>query len=226
MLADCAERGAHLHSAAAPAMEPDGAKRERDDAADAAAAAEQAPAAKAPRADDDAAAAAAPQADAPTAPAAAPKERPNGKKRQVVVLLGYVGAGSQGMQRNPGARTIEDELERAFHAAGGISNENMGDFSKARAPRDCWCTGLAADMRCCVRADSVDARGAHGQGRQRRGPSSRTQGTRAGRALRCGVACGAPRTSLSRRPLRHSFASSRQAWRTASTPRYRLTCVS
>ncbi len=55
-----------------------------------------------------------------------------GKKRKVAVLLGYVGAGYAGLQRNPGVRTIEDELERAFHAAGGISDDNMGDFSKAR----------------------------------------------------------------------------------------------
>jgi tRNA pseudouridine38-40 synthase len=108
----------------------DDAKREREDGAEAAAG-EEAPSPKAARADD-ADAAAAPAADAPAAAAAAPKERPNGKKRKVVVLLGYVGAGYQGMQRNPGAKTIEDELERAFHAAGGISNENMGDFSKAR----------------------------------------------------------------------------------------------
>lgn len=113
------------------------AKREREEGAEAAAAPEEAPSPKAARAAEEggADAAAAPPADAQAA-AAAPKERPNGKKRKVVVLLGYVGAGYQGMQRNPGARTVEDELERAFHAAGGISNENMGDFAKARpAPR-------------------------------------------------------------------------------------------
>ena len=34
------------------------------------------------------------------------------------------------MQRNPGAVTIEDELEKAIVAAGGISPENAGDFQK------------------------------------------------------------------------------------------------
>ena len=109
------------------------AKREREDAADAAAA-DEAPSPKAARATEEQAAdapAAAPAADAPAAPA--PREWPHGKKRKVVVLFGYVGAGYQGMQRNPGARTIEDELERALHAAGCISDENMGEFSKARA---------------------------------------------------------------------------------------------
>jgi hypothetical protein len=110
-------------------MEESG-KREREEEAptvpgDAAADAEQeAPAAKLARADDAPAA-----ADAPAGGAAS---RPGGKKRKVVVMLGYVGAGYQGMQRNPGARTIEDELERAFHAAGGISEDNMGSFVKAR----------------------------------------------------------------------------------------------
>jgi tRNA pseudouridine38-40 synthase len=106
------------------------AKREREDAADAAAA-DEAPSPKAARATEEQAADA--PAAAPATDARAPREWPHGKKRKVVVLFGYVGAGYQGMQRNPGARTIEDELERAFYAAGGISDENMGDFSKARA---------------------------------------------------------------------------------------------
>ena len=112
-------------------MDDGDTKRERDDVADAAAAADEAPSPKAARVTE-ADAPAAPAADAPAAPAPAPREWPHGKKRKVIVLFGYVGAGYQGMQRNPGARTIEDELERAFYAAGCISDENMGDFSKAR----------------------------------------------------------------------------------------------
>jgi hypothetical protein len=46
------------------------------------------------------------------------------RKRKVAVFLAYVGHGYQGMQRNPGARTIEDELFRALHAAGAISDVN------------------------------------------------------------------------------------------------------
>ena len=46
------------------------------------------------------------------------------------MFLAYVGKGYQGMQRNPGAVTIEDELEKAIVAAGGISPENAGDFQK------------------------------------------------------------------------------------------------
>ena len=52
------------------------------------------------------------------------------KKRKVSIFLAYVGKGYQGFQRNPGAVTVEDELERAIVAAGGISADNAGDFSK------------------------------------------------------------------------------------------------
>ena len=75
------------------------------------------------------------------------------------MFLAYVGHGYQGMQRNPGAKTIEDELFRALHAAGGISDANADDngFIKVgacrrrrcrrrrrhrRRHRRCWC--------CCV----------------------------------------------------------------------------
>ncbi|KAL4427693.1 hypothetical protein ABPG75_001782 [Micractinium tetrahymenae] len=50
-----------------------------------------------------------------------------GKKRKVAMYLAYVGHGFQGMQRNPGARTIEDELFRALHQAGAISDANADE---------------------------------------------------------------------------------------------------
>ena len=37
------------------------------------------------------------------------------------------------MQSNPGQRTVESELEAAVVKAGGISQDNAGSFSKARA---------------------------------------------------------------------------------------------
>ncbi|ACO66872.1 predicted protein, partial [Micromonas commoda] len=58
-----------------------------------------------------------------------------GKKRKIAAFLAYVGKGYQGFQRNPGARTIEDELERAIVAAGGISADNAGDFTKVQWTR-------------------------------------------------------------------------------------------
>jgi tRNA pseudouridine38-40 synthase len=49
------------------------------------------------------------------------------KKRKVAMYLAYVGHDYQGMQRNPGAKTIEDELFRAIHKAGGISDSNADE---------------------------------------------------------------------------------------------------
>ena len=46
------------------------------------------------------------------------------------MLLAYCGAGYQGMQRNPGAITIEGELEQALFRAGAISQCNFGDLRK------------------------------------------------------------------------------------------------
>ena len=49
------------------------------------------------------------------------------KKRKVAMYLAYVGHDYQGMQRNPGAKTIEDELFTAIHKAGGISDSNADE---------------------------------------------------------------------------------------------------
>ena len=54
---------------------------------------------------------------------------PKIKKRKVAMFLAYVGKGFQGMQRNPGAVTIEDELEKAIVDAGRC-RANAGDFQK------------------------------------------------------------------------------------------------
>ena len=96
----------------------------------------------------DAPATAAAAADAPTTtPAVAGDPKPpaggeeaeaesgKGKKRKIAAFLAYVGKGYQGFQRNPGAKTIEDELERAIVKAGGISQDNAGDFTKVQWTR-------------------------------------------------------------------------------------------
>ena len=41
-------------------------------------------------------------------------------KRKVALLVAYNGAPYQGLQKNPGATTIEETLEAAIHSAGGI----------------------------------------------------------------------------------------------------------
>ena len=57
------------------------------------------------------------------------------KKRKVALTFAYVGAGFAGMQRNPGVRTVEGELEAAIARAGGISEANAGDFGKVQWTR-------------------------------------------------------------------------------------------
>jgi hypothetical protein len=61
-----------------------------------------------------------------------PPTNPN-KKRKVALFLAYVGHGYNGMQRNPGVKTIEEDLFKAIHAAGGISDANSDEqgFIKA-----------------------------------------------------------------------------------------------
>ncbi|CAK9215716.1 unnamed protein product [Sphagnum troendelagicum] len=58
-----------------------------------------------------------------------PGGRP-GKKRKIAMLLAYCGAGYQGMQRNPGAITIEGELEQALFCTQAIAPCNFGDLRK------------------------------------------------------------------------------------------------
>lgn len=49
------------------------------------------------------------------------------KKRKVALYLAYIGHGYQGMQKNPGAKTIEEDLFNAIHRAGGISEANADE---------------------------------------------------------------------------------------------------
>lgn len=49
------------------------------------------------------------------------------KKERVAVVFGYIGARFQGLQRNPGAFAVEDELEGAIFRAGGISSKSFSE---------------------------------------------------------------------------------------------------
>jgi len=67
-----------------------------------------------------------PGAQAPALAELPADTNPN-KKRKCVLFLSYVGHGYQGMQRNPGAKTIEDDLFNAITKAGGISEANSDE---------------------------------------------------------------------------------------------------
>ncbi|KAF3340283.1 tRNA pseudouridine synthase A [Carex littledalei] len=72
-------------------------------------------------------------------PSAVPAEpRRRYKRRKVAILLGYCGHGYQGMQKNPGAKSIEGDLEEALFHAGGVPEADRGAprrFDWARAAR-------------------------------------------------------------------------------------------
>lgn len=51
-------------------------------------------------------------------------------KRKVALLMGYCGTGYQGMQVNPGAKTIEGDLFNALVRVGAVSEDNADDPKK------------------------------------------------------------------------------------------------
>ncbi|MDP2435579.1 MAG: tRNA pseudouridine(38-40) synthase TruA, partial [archaeon] len=56
-------------------------------------------------------------------------------KRKVGILFGYSGKGYQGLQKNPGAKTIEDELEKALLLVGCIPADAAGNLQKLQWQR-------------------------------------------------------------------------------------------
>ena len=59
-------------------------------------------------------------------------------RKKCALLLSYSGKDYKGMQRNPGVKTIEEDLIQALHAAGAITEEmrdNLGKLSFQRCAR-------------------------------------------------------------------------------------------
>lgn len=56
-------------------------------------------------------------------------------KRKYAVCFGYLGDNYQGLQINPGAHTIEMEIERAAFLCGGIQECNFGYMHKIQFTR-------------------------------------------------------------------------------------------
>jgi tRNA pseudouridine38-40 synthase len=65
-------------------------------------------------------------------------------------MIGFLGAHYQGFQRNPGANTLEDAIERALYAAGGIMPSNYGDLKKIAWTRSARTDKGVSAAACCV----------------------------------------------------------------------------
>ncbi|KAG8378016.1 hypothetical protein BUALT_Bualt08G0094200 [Buddleja alternifolia] len=59
--------------------------------------------------------------DSPTLP-----RKPKYKRRKIAIFFAYCGVGYQGMQKNPGAKTIEGDLEEALYLSGAVPEEERG----------------------------------------------------------------------------------------------------
>ncbi|KAF6172563.1 hypothetical protein GIB67_007076 [Kingdonia uniflora] len=64
--------------------------------------------------------------------------KPRYKRRKIALFLAYCGVGYQGMQKNPGAKTIEGDLEEALYHCGAVPEVDRGHpkrFDWARSAR-------------------------------------------------------------------------------------------
>lgn len=57
------------------------------------------------------------------------------KRRKFVLLMGYSGVGYLGMQRNPGKKTIEEELFQALHKSDLINSTDFGQVQNVSFQR-------------------------------------------------------------------------------------------
>ncbi|KAI3431979.1 PseudoU_synth_1 domain-containing protein [Psidium guajava] len=70
--------------------------------------------------------------------AAAAARKPRYKRRKVAIFFAYCGVGYQGMQKNPGAKTIEGDLEEALFLSGAVPEADRGNpkrYDWARSAR-------------------------------------------------------------------------------------------
>ncbi|MCD7468448.1 hypothetical protein HAX54_006641 [Datura stramonium] len=69
-----------------------------------------------------------------------PARKPRYKRRKIAIFFAYCGVGYQGMQKNPGAKTIEGDLEEALYQAGGVP-----DHDKCQPRRYDWARSARTD---------------------------------------------------------------------------------
>ncbi|KAK4778550.1 hypothetical protein SAY86_006078 [Trapa natans] len=56
--------------------------------------------------------------------------KPRYKRRKIAIFFAYCGVGYQGMQKNPGAKTIEGDLEEALFLAGAVPEPDRGNSKR------------------------------------------------------------------------------------------------
>lgn len=62
--------------------------------------------------------------DENTAVDASSTRKPRYKRRKIAIFFAYCGVGYQGMQKNPGAKTIEGDLEEALYHSGAVPEQD------------------------------------------------------------------------------------------------------
>lgn len=73
---------------------------------------------------------------ATTAPGSPKKQKY--KRRKIAIFFAYCGVGYQGMQKNPGAKTIESDLEEALYLSGAVPEQDRNNpkrYDWARSAR-------------------------------------------------------------------------------------------
>ncbi|KAK8575629.1 hypothetical protein V6N13_033138 [Hibiscus sabdariffa] len=68
--------------------------------------------------------------DEETVATAAGTKTPRYKRRKIAMFFAYCGVGYQGMQKNPGAKTIEGDLEEALFHSGAVPEQDRGNSKR------------------------------------------------------------------------------------------------
>jgi tRNA pseudouridine38-40 synthase len=98
---------------------------------------------------------------ATTGPGTTKKQRY--KRRKIAILFAYCGVGYQGMQKNPGAKTIESDLEEALYLSGAVPEQDRNNPKRYDWARSAPTRGLAPWAR-SSRAGSTSTRRASSSG--------------------------------------------------------------
>lgn len=83
-------------------------------------------------------------------------KKPRFKRRKIAIFFAYCGVGYQGMQKNPGAKTIEGELEEALYHSGAVPEADRGQHKRfefarsARTDKGVSAVGQVVSGRFCI----------------------------------------------------------------------------